>query len=109
MPNQSDYIDAIKAVIKKKLVSALLSKLLLTLPFLSMPFLNPLAVILCEKIVGFLMEQAELRIFFAYSDFRTNAQGEKFTEAALRYSYNRTKENEKIMLDAFTDFASLLR
>lgn len=109
-----DYVNAVKksavAVGKKALVTALTKKL----PYLFVPFLNPITTVLIEKLVTILVEDTEFEIFFEYIDLRVDGQGRSFSEAAI-HNYNvqqtGTPEEklaaEKALIEKFRAFAIL--
>lgn len=105
---RNEYIDILKKTaiqtIKKQVIAYCISKA----PFLRMRFFNPILSLIIEKLVVYIVNETELRLFFVYSDFRTSVQANAYVEAMNAYNQDRSVENEAKLIDAFTKFCSLV-
>ena len=110
----AEYIEAIKksaiSTGKKVLISYLSKKL----PFLFIPVVGPVVGLLIEKLVTILVTETEFGAFFLYIDFRVDAQGRAFSEAAIRNhkaqlsgDKNEIVKAEKELIERFRAFAIL--
>lgn len=83
----SEYVKIVQSLAQDSLKKALMKAVLKKLPFLAT---GPMGIFL-EKIVTKLaelaVEEAEMRIFFKYIDFRTDIQAKDF-EQAMIHNYN---------------------
>lgn len=55
------------------------------IPFFNFPIISTIVDFVITKILECVSNAAEMKAFFLYTDFRTNAQGRDFTEKALNY------------------------
>ena len=98
----SEYIEIAKGYGETALKNILLRVVIKKLPFLALGPANFLLVKLASWIAKEGVEEAEMRIFFEYVDFRTNAQAKDF-EAAMIYNNTIQKigtEEEKKIAEA---------
>lgn len=103
-----DYVDSLKSaflVVGKK---AAMVALLAEVPCLAT---NPICAKVIEEIVGEILKkmlnQAEMRAFFIYTDVRVNKQGKEFSEASYKYHSAPEEEKskyEKELIDSFKQF-----
>ena len=104
---KEEYIKSIESVfidmLKKAVIKAILSKL----PWIVSYGLSPVVTLIMGKIIDLAAKEMNMRVFFVYTDLRTNQQANDFSKAALEYDQQRTPENETKMLDAFYKLASL--
>lgn len=105
--SREEYIKAIESAFLGMLKKAAVKYIVSKLPFFALPALNPLLGFVVGIIVDKAAQQAELGIYFAYTDLRTSIQARSYSEAAITFNQNRTPENEKIMLDKFYALVSL--
>jgi len=107
-----EYVAALKhsaLVIAKKQVMA---KLVATIPFFSLPFFNPLALLIVTRVLETAIMKTEMGLFFLYTDVRVNAQASRFVTAALDFNEAKhlgtakeAKLAEEKMVGAFRNFA----
>lgn len=73
-----EFTDSLKEFLIERGKSALLNKLILELPFLANPIINPFVKIIVSKLVIYIFETTEYAIYIKYVDFRADAQGREF-------------------------------
>lgn len=103
--------EAAYAVLK----TTLETKLAALLPFLFAPPFNKVTQLLVGKLARFIVDESEMRIFFAYTDLRVNKEGRKFFEAAKNnvnvrngdYDEELKKLTEKKLIDSARTFIKL--
>lgn len=83
----SEYVKVVKSLAQDSIQKVLLRVALKKLPFLAMGPMAGLTSRLITWLVSEGIEEAELRIFYTYVDFRTEVQGKAFEEAML-HNYN---------------------
>lgn len=110
----SEYVEIVKSLGKDALKKALLSGAVKQLPFLALGPANILAVKFAEWLASLAAEEAEMRIFFEYVDFRTNEQAKDFEAAMIKNHTIQqigTDEEKKIseaeLLDALNKLVTL--
>lgn len=81
---RGEYIELIKSAFMTAGKKAVMSYLLEKFAFFKLPIVNPITAMIVEKLLTILIENAEMLVFFAYTDFRVSRQGKDFEEAALR-------------------------
>ena len=86
----SEYINIISVSATDSLKNALIKGVIKNLPFLSTGIPNVLLAKLAGHLASWAMNEAEMRIFFKYIDFRTDAQAKDF-EAAMIYNHTIQK------------------
>lgn len=89
-----DYIDTLKSLLLKQLVSSTLSFLLTKFTFLAWGPLAPILKFFLEKLFQIAIEQTELAIYLLYTDFRISAQGRNFHKT-LEENQKALKEGDK--------------
>jgi hypothetical protein len=107
MTPREAYTSAIESAILNLLKNAIITALVKRLPFLALPMINPLFGYVVAKVLQLGADEAKIRIFFIYTDLRTNLQASNFEKAALEYEASKTHENERKMLDSFYKLATL--
>lgn len=80
----SDYVNIIEGFGKKTLTEALIKAVVKHLPFFTTGPFNYLLVKIATKLIETMIEEGEVRIFFKFIDFRTDAQAKDFEAAMLR-------------------------
>lgn len=80
----SEYVEIVKNLGKNSLKKALLKGVIKKLPFLALGPMNILTVKLIEWLASEAIEEAEMRIFFQYIDFRTDLQAKDFEAAMIK-------------------------
>jgi hypothetical protein len=106
---KDDYTSSILNVFLDQFKKAIIRAIVAKLPFLGISFLNPILVKLVSVAVEAGAKEAQIRAYFVEIDLRTNSQASRFSELAIKYEKERTPENEKLMLNAFYEFASFVR
>lgn len=104
---KEEYIKSIESVFIDMLKKAIIKAIFNKLPWLVSYGLSPVATLIIGKIIDLAAKEMNMRVYFLYSDFRTNQQANTFSELAIKYDQQRTPENEAKMLDAFYKLASL--
>ena len=111
MSAHQKYVDAIlnaALVIAKK---ALIERAVLALPFLATGIPNKLLVMLVDKIASIVLKETEIRLFFAYTDFRVNRQATEFVRAVVLNQEAKTQEDkayaENQLIATFRDLIKL--
>lgn len=82
----SEYVKIITDLGKNQMKEALLKGMVKNLPFLASGPWNWLAVKVATWLAEKAIDEAELRIFFSYIDFRTDVQAKDF-EAAMIHNH----------------------
>jgi hypothetical protein len=107
---RDEYVDLIAKTFKELGHRLLMEKLVAKLPLLRLPFFNPLTSLLVNYVLGELIADVEMRMFFLYTDFRVSKQGRAFVEAALKNQNAKPEQKadaEKAVIDAFRTFVRL--
>lgn len=81
------------------LKTSLMAKAVSFFPLLAKPPLYKIADYLIGKLAGIIVYETEMRVFFAYTDLRVNAQGRKFLAAVelnLKAQEGNDEELKKI-------------
>lgn len=110
----SDYIEIAKGLGENILQKSIIKGVANAVPFLAAGPFNIILVKFATWLAGKIVNEAEMRIFFAFVDFRTDKQATEFEQAML---YNHhiqltgTKEQkdeaEKKLSDALTRLVNL--
>ena len=93
----SEYIEVVKGLGHTALKNALLKGIIKNIPFLAFGPWNILTVKVVEWLATQAVQEAEMRLFFQFIDFRTNVQAKDF-ESAMMYNHTMQKigtEQEK--------------
>ena len=98
----SEYVSIVQSYGTKALKNVLMKWAVSQLPFLASGPWNFLLVKLATKIATEVVEEAEMRVFFEYVDFRTDAQAKDFEAAMLKnhIAQQTGTEDEKIKAEA---------
>ncbi len=80
----SEYVEIVKGLGRDALKKALLNGAVKQLPFLALGPMNILTVKLVAWLSELAVEEAEMRVFFEYIDFRTSAQAKDFESAMIK-------------------------
>ena len=97
----SEYIKIVTDVVVNSLRDTIVKGAIKQFPFLSFGPWNFALVKIATKIAQMASEEAEMRIFFHFIDFRTDAQAKDF-EAAMIYNNTIQKigtEDEKVIAE----------
>lgn len=105
---RNEYVNILKTTAIKTITKQLIAYCIKKAPFLGMKFINPLLGYVLEKLVVYIVNESEMRLFFVYTDFRVASQSNTYVEAMEAYNANRSQENEAKLIDAFTKFGSLI-
>lgn len=110
--NHQAYVDALVSGLETLIKDSLMQKLVSIAPIFASGPLRYIAGYFAGKIAGFLAKQSELRVFFTYTDIRSNVQGRAFLDAAIENrdaqlsdDPERKKHAEKLLIDKFRRFA----
>lgn len=95
--------------------TTLQTKLAALLPFLFIPPFNKVTDLLISKLSRFIVEESEMRVFFAYTDLRVNKEGRAFFKAAQNninvrngdYDEETKKLTERKLIDSARTFIKL--
>jgi hypothetical protein len=111
LSSHQKYVDAIlnaALVIAKK---ALIERAVLAIPFLATGLPNRLLLMLVDRIASIVLKETEIRIFFAYTDFRVNRQATEFVRAVVINQEAKTPEDkahaEAMLISSFRDLIKL--
>ena len=83
----SEYVKIVKSLAQDSLKKALMKAVLKKLPFLVSGSMGIFTEKIIAKLAELAVEEAEMRIFFKYVDFRTDLQAKDF-EQAMIHNYN---------------------
>jgi hypothetical protein len=96
------------------LKTSLMAKAVSLVPFLSSKLLYKITEYIIDRVANFIIYKTEMRIFFAYTDLRVNAQGRKFLEAVEVNQEAREGNDEelkarteKLLIDSAREFIKL--
>jgi len=101
------YISALESSLLNMLKNAIIKVLVTRLPLLAWGPLSPILSFIVGKILELGMREAKIRIFFLYTDLRTNRQASIYETYALKFYETRSKEDEQKMLESFYNLATL--
>lgn len=114
MSSRDEYVDSVKRSFVTLGKDAVMKALLQKVPFLSLPFFNPLAGMFITWVLTKVTELTETGIFFLYIDMRVNSQAKEFEAAAyanriaqLSGTAEEKKRAEHNLKVAFTKFIRL--
>lgn len=114
MSSRDEYVDSVKRSFIAIGKDAVMKELLLKVPFLSLPVLNPFAALIVTWILTNIVNMTETGIFFLYIDMRVNSQAKEFEEAAyanriaqMSGTPEEKKRAEHNLKVAFTKFIRL--
>lgn len=98
----SDYIEIAKELGKVNLKNALIGVVVKHIPFFASGPFNYILVKIATALAKELVEQAEMRIFFKYVDFRTDFQAREFEKAMIENhkAQKEGSEDDKIKAEA---------
>ena len=106
-----DHISTIKSSLQSLLVNVAMVKIASVMP-LPTPVRN-IVESLISRVIGFFLDQTELKAFFVYTDFRTSKQGNEFYQAAInnqRAQQEGTDEEKRLAEeDLIKSFNSLVK
>ena len=110
------YVSTLIAEVRDLSYSVLTKWLKAKLPFLNLPILSQLTDYFIKKIVTKLYSEADILIFFHYTDLRVRRQGQEYMDAAIAWhnikdDSNATDEEKakarEHLISSFTAFAKL--
>jgi len=114
MSSRDEYVDSVKRSFITLGKDAVMRELLKKVPFLSLPVVNPFAVLIVTWILTKVTEMTETGIFFLYIDMRVNSQAKEFEAAAyanriaqISGTAEEKKRAEHNLKIAFTKFIRL--
>lgn len=114
MSLRDEYVASVKSAFVTIGKDAVMKLLIQKVPFLSLPFLNPLASMLVGWILTQVVDATETGLFFLYIDMRVNTQAKDFEQAAYanrRAQLTGTPEEkrraEENLKDTFRKFIRL--
>ena len=92
-----EHVETLKEYLLKSLLSASTSFVFSKFSFLAWGPLGTLTEMVLKKFLVFLINETELAAFFAYTDFRTSAQGRRYYDAILdnQVAQQNGSENDK--------------
>jgi hypothetical protein len=96
MTSRQDYLNTIKGLAYSSIKESLIKAIVAKLPFLGSSILNPILAYVVGKILTIIFEETEMRIFFAYTDFRIGRQGQEFSNAITLFKKGEINEQEFI-------------
>ena len=110
--NFDQYVDLIKSTAVSTGKKAVMSYLSTRFSFMALPIVNPLVSMFVGYVIEVAIIKTELGAFFLYTDFRVDAQGIEFLEAAARNQQaqqsgneQEKKDAEQNLMDKFRSFA----
>ncbi len=110
----SEYVSIVQSYGAKALKNVLLKVAIKQLPFLASGPWNYLLVKLASKIAEVAAQEAEMRLFFSYVDFRTDSQAKDFEAAMIKNhiaqqtgTEDEKKKAEAELVVALNKFVSL--
>ena len=111
---RDEYVASIKSSFVTLGTKAAMGYLVTQMPFIAEPIMYKLVETLVYEMMTKVVNGGELAIFFQYTDFRVNQQGNAFVQAALKNhqaQLSGTEEEkqraETELIDRFAEFASL--
>lgn len=109
---RTEYIEVLKSAFLTAGKNAVMKYLVSRFSFFSLKIINPITAMIVEKLIMILIENAEMGIFFLYTDFRVSEQGKDFEKVAMENSITQrigTPEQKRIseekLIGALREFA----
>jgi hypothetical protein len=111
---RQEYLESLKKALIQTGSKTLIRAVSTRLPFLFYGPFGAIASLLITKLVELLFNEAEMLAFIKYTDLRVDAEGRKFSEAAIKNyqaQQNGTEDEkrkcEENLIKAFKDFATI--
>lgn len=111
--SRQDNISVLEWAMKSTLVKVFDGILISAFPFLGMPAVKQLMDLVLGDIIGRVVKDADMGVFYAYTDLRVSAQGRDFIKAAEEHQRilkgGTDAEKQKSEDELFLKFRSLAR
>lgn len=112
---RDEYVQTLKDTLQKQLLKSVYSSLISKVTWLAWGPLGPITKKMLEMLISLIIEETELSIYLAFTDFRTSRQGRRFLEASIQNQQaqrsddpNAKKKAEENLKATFRDLIKLI-
>ncbi len=104
-----DYVKALKGFFFSLAKKAVLDKITASIPWLVSAPALPLVNFLLDKVIGIIIDNAEVSLFFKFVDTRVGNQAQGFEEAITKLSTATPEQREQAENEAIEAYRAFLK